>query len=440
MSIKMALEDFKRERNPQTRVSPLKSFELYSAAILGAAAIFFSPTIYSNIVSGLENQMTKPVIQQTVRKLNLEFLNNLSQSFNSTLEDITGIHELETPTLKLEETQAITPIRIDPVDLEFLLRKSMRSPKNIFDQVKNNQTLVFLVNGITEPFIPTYNHIKEDFELEINKTHIYYSSEKSEDIVIAKVNEWFEGWYNSNTTLIQSIQQRLTIGSFYRDTIERLSDEFLIDFDYLISVMGWESITHTKKGIAKNITKAKSGTGPEGGWQINIGMGRKGGLPMDKWVDGRYHIYDAGKIACKILNEPIRLGYTSPEILSSTYVNGWGKTYQLIKKYGEENLIDHMSSQSLEHYTNVMAIHKLLKLGLEYPKTNMTFTDMEELAKVEYIIQNGDSLFTISKEFGTTIQVLSTLNPHLKDTKLIQPGRTLKIAPGLKLEETQNYI
>lgn len=48
---------------------------------------------------------------------------------------------------------------------------------------------------------------------------------------------------------------------------------------------------------------------------------------------------------------------------------------------------------------------------------------------VEYVVQAGDALFIIARNFGTTVESIIELN-NLENPDLIFPGQVLKVEPG----------
>jgi len=48
---------------------------------------------------------------------------------------------------------------------------------------------------------------------------------------------------------------------------------------------------------------------------------------------------------------------------------------------------------------------------------------------VTYVVQAGDTMFTIAKKFGDTLNALIASNPQIKNPNVITPGQVINIPP-----------
>lgn len=115
----------------------------------------------------------------------------------------------------------------------------------------------------------------------------------------------------------------------------------------------------------------------------------------------------------------------------------------LLKEYPESNLIDdaklNLALIRKEKGELLEAQKELMDIAEGYPQSNLIDVVEKELGNVnidllfspgtgggvEYVVKQGDSLFTIAQQFGTTVELVKKINKLKSD--FIKPGDKLKI-------------
>lgn len=117
---------------------------------------------------------------------------------------------------------------------------------------------------------------------------------------------------------------------------------------------------------------------------------------------------------------------------------------QIIKDYGGSNLVDdailNLAVINMEKRNLVEAQRELINIIENYPQSNLLETAEKELGRVniellfspditgeftEYVVKEGDALFTIAQHFGTTVELIKRCNNLKSD--FIKPGDKLKV-------------
>ena len=115
------------------------------------------------------------------------------------------------------------------------------------------------------------------------------------------------------------------------------------------------------------------------------------------------------------------------------YINYTVKAGDSLYKIASEN---NLTVQELKSYNNlsndILQIGQTLRIPVEatgqFPSTNYT----------EYIVKSGDSLYSIGKQYGFTIQEL--LDYNNLDSALLSIGQIIKIPKSLTGSDQANYI
>lgn len=75
-----------------------------------------------------------------------------------------------------------------------------------------------------------------------------------------------------------------------------------------------------------------------------------------------------------------------------------------------------------KHYFIVEEANKLIGCYVP-PETKK----IDEPAAVYYVVQKGDTLYKIAKNYNTTVQAILSLNSNIKNSNLIQPGWKIRV-------------
>lgn len=264
--------------------------------------------------------------------------------------------------------------------------------------------------GVTEPVIVEYGFLDStgDDVSQLKNDYIKYA-----DAVAKAIAKYVNVPYVSeNTYIVQSGDSLWSIAKKFNVPVEQLKSYNNL-FSNLLSI-----------GQVLEIPKKESEEQPEGEYKIYI----------VKAGDSLYKIANQNNITVKELMDYNNLASTSlqlgqtllipiikEELVPTEYITYTVKSgdslYAIAKKYNM-NVDEIKNLNNLT--TNLLSIGQVIKIPIK---------DMEEEVEtssyIEYVVQSGDSLYSIGRKYGTSVDSLKNYNKL--DSILLSIGQTIKI-------------
>lgn len=172
-------------------------------------------------------------------------------------------------------------------------------------------------------------------------------------------------------------------------------------------------------------TKAKSGAGAAGLWQLMPATARELGLHVDSEVDERYHTVKATVAACKYLKQAYNK-YKEWMTVAASYNGGQGG---ISKKLAEQHQDSAMDLWLVEETSRYMFRVLAAKIYFNDPAAfGFTFTKEDlypYIPPYKKVAVNGSipNLVTFAESYGVTYADIKRANIWLRDSKLVNSSK-----------------
>jgi len=194
----------------------------------------------------------------------------------------------------------------------------------------------------------------------------------------------------------------------YFPLIEPMLEEYGLpdDFKYLaIAESGLDNV--------------RSPAGAAGFWQFLKGTGKEYGLEINEYVDERYHLEKATKVAAKYLKSS-KKRFGTWTAAASAYNAGNGGISKQMKRQDVDDYYDLLLNNETSRYVfRILAFKEILsnpeKYGFNFDQKDLYTAVPTYKVKVDSAVTDFPAF---AKQFGINYKILKIHNPWLRDTYL----------------------
>jgi membrane-bound lytic murein transglycosylase D len=221
----------------------------------------------------------------------------------------------------------------------------------------------------------------------------------------------------------ESLERELLVNTFWHSQTILLIKKANRFFPVIEPILKEHGVPDDFKYLAvaeSGFANVVSPSGAVGFWQLLEGTAKDYGLEVSEEVDERYHLAKATEVACRYLNESYER-YNNWTLCAASYNAGRKGVDRQVSSQKESNYYNLLFSEETARYVyRIIA----LKLVIEHPSTyNFSINKDELYQPISYKEVTVDSAVPSWADFAhehhTNYKILKTLNPWLRDQKLI---------------------
>ena len=167
------------------------------------------------------------------------------------------------------------------------------------------------------------------------------------------------------------------------------------------------------------LDNVRSPAGAAGFWQFLKGTGKEYGLEINEYVDERYHLEKATKVAAKYLKSS-KKRFGTWTAAASAYNAGNGGISKQMKRQEVDDYYDLLLNNETSRYVfRILAFKEILsnpeKYGFNFDKKDLYTAVPTYKVKVDTAVTDFPAF---AKQFGINYKILKIHNPWLRDTYL----------------------
>ena len=167
------------------------------------------------------------------------------------------------------------------------------------------------------------------------------------------------------------------------------------------------------------LDNVRSPAGAAGFWQFLKGTGKEYGLEINEYVDERYHLEKATKVAAKYLKSS-KKKFGTWTAAASAYNAGNGGISKQMKRQEVDDYYDLLLNNETSRYVfRILAFKEILsnpeKYGFNFDQKDLYTAVPTYKVKVDTAVTDFPAF---AKQFGINYKILKIHNPWLRDTYL----------------------